>query len=81
MPKISKTESTIQKFYRRSSLHQLMFGFVQGVRATLHTVPVKQAIRMFMEQYDLTDDDYNADSALVIFDRMQKELFETKKNQ
>lgn len=67
MPKLNNLEKGIPALYRRSALSMLMFGYVQGVRATLHTVTVKAAIRMFMTHYGLTDDNYNADSALTTF--------------
>ena len=70
----SKLEGQIPKLYRRSALNLLMYGFVTGVRATLHTVNVKQAIFMFMEAYAIDDDDFNVDSAMVIYNRMQKEF-------
>ena len=79
MPKETNIESSIPTLYKRNALSLLMFGFVNGVRATLHTITIKEAVYMFMEAYGLNHDDYNSDSALVIYNRMQKDLVNVKK--
>ena len=80
MPKKTGLEGTIPELYRVNTLNALMFGHVTGCRAILHTVTLKQAITSFMEVFGLTDEDYNADSALVTYDRMRKDLLKLKKS-
>jgi hypothetical protein len=72
--KQSNIEKAIPAIYKRSALNHLLFGFVLGCRATLPNVTIKQAVAMFMEKFDLDDNDFNSDTASVVFDRMQGEL-------
>ena len=74
MPKITGIEARIPAIYRRSALNHMMFGYVTGVRATLHTIPMRDALLMFMESFGLDDDDFNIASALTTYNRMQKEF-------
>lgn len=78
MAKETSIEKTIPKLYKRTALSQMMFAFVRGVRATLHTVTIDEAIRMFMDDMDLTDDDFNVESARSAYHLMQKELINLK---
>ncbi len=80
MPKETTIEAAIPRLYKRPALNLLMFGYVRGAREVLHTVTVKQAISDFMDLFDLDHDQYNIDSALVTFHRMQRELFDILKN-
>ena len=74
MPKLSNIESLIPALYRRTALNQMMFAFVLGVRNTLHTITVKDAVLMFMKEFNLTEELFSVDSALVTYNRMLKEL-------
>lgn len=80
MPKQSNVEKIIPAIYKRTALSQMMFAYVLGCRSALHTVSVEQAILMFMEEFDITHDEYNTESAEVIYHRMYKDLMELKKN-
>ena len=81
MSKIKPIEERIPALYRRSAIDQMMFAFVQGCRKTLVTLTIQEGIKMFMETYGLTDDDYPVETARTTFFRMQKEyisLFQDK---
>ena len=69
-----EVENKIPKLYKRTAINLLMYGYVTGVRATLHTIHVGDAIIMFMETFGLSHEEYNIDSAKVIYNRMQKEF-------
>lgn len=73
MEQVSNIEKLVPRMYRRSALNLLMFGYINGVRSTLHTVTVKEAVLMFMRDFQLDSDDFNEDSASVIYYRMYKE--------
>lgn len=79
MPKQSKLESTIPALYKRTALNQLMFGYVLGCRAAMQTITIAEAIVMFMEAFKIDHDEFNIDSALVTFNRMQSELMQVCK--
>jgi hypothetical protein len=72
---ISQTENNIQKLYRRSAENLLMFAFVRGARATLHTVTIDKALEMFREDMGISIDDFSISSNRTIFNRMNLELF------
>tara|TARA_R110000787_G_scaffold97665_4_gene201312 strand:+ start:11330 stop:11563 length:234 start_codon:yes stop_codon:yes gene_type:complete len=74
MPSRSGVENSVPKIYQRTALSLMLFGYVTGVRATLHTVTLDQAVNMFIESYGLDEDDYNTESAKNNFNRMQKEF-------
>lgn len=78
MPRVTELEKEIPKLYRRSALNMLMFAFVRGARAALHTLTIKDAILMFMEDFELDDDEFNYQTALTTYAQMQKELIKTK---
>ena len=62
----------IPDLYKKSALSLLMFGFVVGAREAVPNLTVKAAIFMFMDRFELTHDDYNYQSALADFTRMQQ---------
>ena len=74
MAKESKLEGTIPKLYKRNALHLLLYGYVTGVRSTLHTIDIPMAISMFIEDFNIDPEDINEESAKVIYGRMRKEF-------
>ena len=81
MARETPIEQTIPAIYKRTSLSLLMYGFVTGARAALHTITVANAIRMFMDEYGLTDDTYNFDSAMNTYFRIQRDIIELNKSE
>lgn len=79
MPRTKEISGKIPRIYQRCALDLMMFGYVCGVRNTLHTITIPQAILMFIEEYEIEIEDFNTKSALVIFNRMQKEMIDSKK--
>lgn len=79
MPKEKKIERDIHKLYRANAIDLMMFGYVNGVRAALHTVSVHKALEMFMSEFALDEDDYSIETAHVLYNRMNNQLKETKK--
>lgn len=80
MPRQSKIEKIIPALYKKNALSQMMFAYVLGCRSALHTVTLGQAILMFMEEFGLTHEDFNNESAEVIYNRMYKDLIALKSN-
>lgn len=60
---------------------QLMYGYIKGARASLHTITIKQAVMMFMDDFELDEDSFNSDSAMNTFFRMERDLITIKKQQ
>lgn len=79
MSRQTEIEKIIPAIYKRSTLNLLFHGYIKGVKSTLHTMTTNAAIDMFMDDFGLNDDEFNRDSAIVIYDRMQKELKDARK--
>jgi len=77
---MSKAMKQVPAIFRYSALNLIMFGYVRGVRETLHTITIKDALRMFMASVELTEDEFNIDSAKVIYNDMQNNLTKHKKS-
>lgn len=80
MARTSGTGNKIAKIYRRSAENLLMYGFVTGVRQTLHTVTIDKALEMFRVSMGIDDDDFSIPSNRMIFNRMNAELHNLIKN-
>ncbi len=74
MARMSEAVKQVPAIFRYNTLNALMFGYVRGVRETLHTVTIEAALYMFMDSVGLTEDDFNIDSAKVIYNDMQNNL-------
>lgn len=74
MPKPSEIEKQIPELFRANALNLMLFGYVRGVKSALHTLTISQAVDMFMKEYGLTDDNYNRESAITSYNRMQNKF-------
>lgn len=74
MAKETPIEQTIPRLYKRNALYLLMFGYIRGCRDTLHTMTIEHAIRAFMSDMELEEDDFNFESAKCTYFRMCKDL-------
>lgn len=55
-----------------------MYGYVKGARDVLHTIMLKHCLADFQKVYELGED-FNINSQLTIFNRMQNEYVEALK--
>jgi len=72
MPKPRGIDNKIAAIYRKNTLSLLCFGYVRGCKSALHTLTVDQCISLFMKEFDLTEEDFNSESARVEYGKMQK---------
>lgn len=79
MSRTSKTVNLVPPIFRYNALNLLMYGYVTGVRSTLHTITIEAAIRQFIEVYGLSEDEFKIESAKVCFNDMQNHLMNYKK--
>ena len=68
-----------EKLLRHDKLDSLMFGYVLGVTNILPSVPILKALELFMRDFNLSEDEYNMDSAQSKFYVMHKEFREFRK--
>ena len=67
---------SIPKFYKRSALDHLMFGFVQGVRTALPTLSIRECLVLFHKKTGEDDYSYPIESAKSAYTRMQQEFLQ-----
>jgi hypothetical protein len=56
-----------------------MFGYVLGVTSALPSVTIKKAIELFMEDFNISEDDYSYDSARARFYEYYEQYREFRK--
>lgn len=79
MPKEKECTSTIANIYKRNAENVLLFGWVNAQRQIVPTVTLSQAIRNYFRFMNI--DDWDMESAIVTFARLQKEYYEDCKAQ
>jgi hypothetical protein len=65
------------KLYKRQALDLMMFGFVNGMQSALPSMSLKNCLVYFQKRHNLSEDDYNLDSARITYYRMQKDFKES----
>lgn len=70
----------IPKALRQQTLDNWMFAFVLGVRTALPSVTISNAVSIFMQKFNLTEDEYPLDSAVVIYNRCMNNWHDYEKN-
>lgn len=69
----------IKKFYKRGLIDAMMFGYVNALRFNIPSASIENAIKNFQKHHNLDEDNFNVDSAKVIYNRMQNEYNEAMK--
>lgn len=80
MAKEQKVLNPIPALYKHSSLNVMLFAYIRGVQSALHTITIRKAIDMFMAEFNLNHDEFNIDSAIVTYHRLNKSAFSYKQN-
>lgn len=63
MPKVKPVIVNCEKLLRHNQLDSLMFGYIIGVTNVLPSVPVSKALQMFVNDFNLSEDDYPYEAA------------------
>ena len=76
MPKEKEIYLCLPKLLRRETLDRLMLGYVLGYRhvSAIPILQVRAGIQKFIEDMDLTEDDFPLDSAVVRFYNLYYDL-------
>lgn len=69
MPKCKDYMIDVPKFYRYSAIDHIMFGYVQGLRKALPSMKIHEAIRMFLDSFEV-ENNYCFDTAKASYYRM-----------
>lgn len=79
MPKRKKAYIDIPKFLTSQALDIAMFCYILGVQRGMPSITLKRAMELFMEDCNLTEDDYPLDLGLRMWYRMHKRYVEFRK--
>lgn len=64
----------LPKFLQRRNYDVLMFGYVDAIHSNFPTITIHKALEMFAERYNLSHEEFNIDSAKMVFQRMNQEM-------
>lgn len=78
MPKVKQYAVNIPRLYKWQTLDAICFGYVQGLRKGLPAISVSEAIRIWLEAFDLCEDDYCFDNAKAGYYRVLQSIIEIK---
>ncbi len=65
---------SIHKFYTYQTFDMIMFGYVLGATRVLPTLSVNKAIEMFLDAFNLCEDEYCVEAARASYYRIMKSL-------
>jgi hypothetical protein len=77
MPKERISEKLIPKIYRRKFEDISMLFYVMGQRDIMPAISIEKAMYNYFRR--IRDEDFNIESALATFGKLQKEYYESAK--
>lgn len=78
MPKVKDIEKPIPKIYRRNFEDIAMFWYVKGQKDIVPAISIEKAMYNFFKA--VCEEDYNIESAMTTYSRMQREFYENNKS-
>jgi hypothetical protein len=76
MPNCKNYQLNIPRFYRWQTFDHIMFGYVQGLRKALPGMKISEAILLFLESFDIEEDNYCFDAAKQAYYRILNSIVE-----
>jgi len=67
----------IDRFYRFQTFDHIMFGYVQGLRKALPGIKIAQAIRLFLDSFQIDEDTYCFYTATQTYYRILNAIIES----
>lgn len=77
MPREKSSEKLIPKIYRRKYEDLAMFFYIEGQRDILPALTIEKAMYNFFKK--IREEDFNIESSMTTFVRIQKEYYENSK--
>ena len=74
MPTERKVFEQIKAIYRFHTLDVFMFAYVCGLRDQITTTGIRQAIAIFLNTYDISEDEYSLDYAVQVYYKIRDEV-------
>ena len=81
MPKEKPFKCDMRAFYKSQTEDIAMFSFVYGVQKFLPAIQTKTLIESFKEYFDLTEDDYPSECAIVNYQTMKAKFLKKDKSE
>lgn len=66
--------TSIEKFYRAQSLDLIMFGYISGLRKALPTMTLTEALTIFLDAFELSEEEYCYENARQTYYRLLNNL-------
>ena len=79
MPKKKKLYIDFPDFLLHEVLDHCMFSYILGLRDAMPTTQLNDAMEMFMDKFNLTEDTYPLDQGLQTWYRMHKKYVKIRK--
>jgi len=79
MPRDKKFYIDIPKMYRYDTIDKLMFGYIMGIQDGMPSLTLKRGMEMFMDKYNLDEDNYPMEQGLQTWYRMFESYREYRK--
>ena len=70
MPRIKKYYVDLPKLILYDALDKLMFGYVMGIQDGMPSLSLKRSMEMFMDKYNLNEDNYPLEQGLHTWYKM-----------
>jgi hypothetical protein len=67
---------SLHKFYSYQTFDHILFGYVLGATRVLPTLSINKAIEMFLNDFNLCEDEYCFEAARATYYRIMKSLRE-----
>lgn len=80
MKQQERIKISIPKLYRRQALDLMLFGFIEGMKAALPSLPTNKCLEMFQYKYGLSEDELPLMSAWQTYNRMTEEYADTQRS-
>lgn len=81
MPKCKNYLVSIERFYRFQTFDHIMFGYVQGLRKALPGMSISEAIGIFLETFEIEEDNYCLEAARQTYYRILSSIIESARNE
>lgn len=66
----------VPRFYRVQTFDHVLFGYVQGLRRALPSMSVSEAVRTFLDAFQIPEDEYCFDAAKATYYRLINAMVE-----
>lgn len=76
---IEKFKDCIPKLYKRNLESIGLFFWIEGQKKIVPSITVEQSVDSFMKFNNLDMDNYNIESAIVMYHQMKSEFYESKR--